>query len=593
VSSFYPGGSPVHVATVTKSLVLLLFFQAEFLLVGVTFLSYWGSGRYARFKLFDQAFVGYCLVSGFAQLWSVFGGLRPFSNFCLIGGTLVLATLNRQRVANDLSEGVARVRFRALLVLVPIGFSVAFNVLTSDFCYDGLLYHHLSVRWITEYGSVPGLANLHGRLGFNSSLTALAGIFSVPFGVPIGREFANGATTFLVVCVLSQGLTFKNLTALSSCRNLYAFGLLTFLLMLVVSPCLSSPQPDVGSAAIMVAAAWYFFEFLVSHRTADLEAANHLFLCVAASVAAFELKISYIGFAAATILAALGIASRRGGFIPPIVFCLSFSAGLLVPWMSCGYITSGCPFYPSEIGRLGFDWAVPHELASLEKDAAIAWARMPGLPPVEALRNWEWITPWSIRVLGNSLMVKPMLVAVVGLSLMLARFLMPPRPEIERSWFFLLVPCSAGLCFWFLTAPDPRFAQATLWIFALNILLFPLLISGSFSRSLVLTAALVLAIVAVFDTGIGVVRLIREKKSFPNIVRGQADLSARRTDSGLAVWIPKNVYEPGFAQLVSTPPDRFNPGLELRDSNLRDGFRIRASNRPGMKVPEVDSSQNH
>jgi hypothetical protein len=31
-----------------------------------------------------------------------------------------------------------------------------------------------------------------GRLGFNSSLVALSGLFSVPFGLSIGREFVNG-----------------------------------------------------------------------------------------------------------------------------------------------------------------------------------------------------------------------------------------------------------------------------------------------------------------------------------------------------------------------------------------------------------------
>ena len=39
--------------------------------------------------------------------------------------------------------------------------------------------------------------------------------------------------------------------------------------------------------------------------------------------------------------------------------------------------TSGCPFFPSEIGRVAFDWPVPRELATLEKDAAFAWARAP------------------------------------------------------------------------------------------------------------------------------------------------------------------------------------------------------------------------
>lgn len=577
MSSFYLVGSPVHLTTVAKSVLLLLLFQAEFLFVGVSFLCFLAPGKDAPFRLSDQAFIGYCLVSGFAQAWSIFGGLSPSSNFCLIGGTLVLAMLNWRRVADELLKGVSGIRNRTLLASAVIGLAITFNVLTSDSCYDGLLYHHLSLRWITEYGSVPGLANLHGRLGFNSSLPALAGVFSVPFGLPIGREFANGATTFLVACVLSQGLTFKNLTASRCCRNLYAFGLLTFVLMLAMSPCQSSPQPDVSSSAVTAAAAWYFFEFLMSFRTRDSGpgAANNLFLCVAASMAAFELKISYAGFAGTTILVALGLALRRGSFLTSIVFCLLFSAGLLVPWIVCGYITSGCPFFPSEIGRLAFDWAVPRELATLEKDAAFAWARAPGLPPIEVLRNWEWITPWSIRLLGNPLVIKPMLVALVGFSVMLARFLKPPPPKIDRWWLLLLFPSAAGLCFWLLTAPDPRFAQATLWIFALNILVLPFLMSGDFSRWLALPAIVVLAAVAIFDSEIGGLRLIREKKSLPNIVRGQADLSARQTDSGLTVWVPKGVYEPGFAELISTPPDRFSPGLELRNSNLRDGFRIR------------------
>jgi hypothetical protein len=72
-----------------------------------------------------------------------------------------------------------------------------------------------------------------------------------------------------------------------------------------------------------------------------------------------------------------------------------------------------------------------------------------------------------------------------------------------------------------------------------------------------------------------VVRLAKERKRLPNSVGGKVDLLERRTDSGLTVWVPKSVYEPGFAQLISTPPDRFNSRLELRGPTLRDGFRIR------------------
>jgi hypothetical protein len=555
--------------------MLLLLFQVEFLLVGVTFLSYCQVRRFAGLKVFDQALVGYCLVSAFSQGWSVFAGLRPLSNFYLIGITIVFAILKRQRVMNNLRESVRGVPVHAPFVLVPVGLGIALNVLTNDACYDSALYHQLSVRWVSEFGSVPGLANLHGRLGFNSSLTALAAIFSVPFGEPIGREFANAATIFLAVCVLSQGLRFKDSDVSSYRENLYAFGLLTFLLMLVFSPCLSSPQPDVSSAAVAVVAAWYFFEFLISYRKGDTLAANRLFLCVAASVAAFELKISYVAFGGATVLIALSLALLRGSLAFQIRFCLVFVAVMLVPWISCGYLTSGCPFFPSEIGRIGFDWAVPHDLASLEKDAAFAWARAPGLPALEVLRNPGWITPWAKRLFSDPLVLKPSLVASVGVVLLLASLMTSSCPRIERWWIVLLIPASVSLGFWFLTAPDPRFAQATLWILALNVLSSPFLTEGGFSRSMALPAVLLLSFLAAFDVGIGVVRLAKEKKRLPNAVEAQVDLLARRTDSGLTVWVPRNAYEPGFAQLISTPPDRFNSRLELRGPDLRDGFRIR------------------
>jgi hypothetical protein len=554
--------------------LLLLSFQIEFLMVGATFLAYAGAGRFGPLNLFDQAFVGYCVVTAFAQAWSIFSGLYPISNHFLLGGTLILAMIKRRSLADSLCKGVGVTRIRSALVLVPIVLAAAYSALTSDVCYDNALYHHLSVRWMAEYGSVPGLANLHGRLGFNSSLTALAGLFSVPFGVYIGREFVNAATTVLVAGVLSQGIRFENWRALSASQNLYAFGLLTFVLTLVLSPCLPSPQPDVGSAAVAIASAWYFAAVVKFSGDGDQFGTNQLLLCVSASVAALELKLSYIGFAAATILIVLGIAVRRCVPFRQICLCLLFALIILTPWICCGYITSGCPFFPSDFGRLNFDWAVPHQLAGVERDAALAWARAPGLPPTEVLGNWKWLTPWSARILGDPATVRALLAGVVGLLLFLGRLIMRPPPQIERRWFVLVAPSAVGLLFWFLTAPDPRFGQATLWVFALNLLLLPFHSTDHWTRRLRIMATIALAIIGLFDAGVGCARLMKEKKRLPNIEKPQIQLSARSTNSGLPVWIPKNGYAPGDAQLIATPSDRFNSRLELRGSNLRDGFRI-------------------
>ena len=564
---------------VLESTLLLLFYQVEFMLVGATFLAYAGAGRFGPMNIFDQAFLGYCIVTTFAQIWSIFSGLYPISNYFLIGGTLILAILKRRCTADSLCMGLGVTRFRTALLLVPIGLAVAYNAITIDFCYDNELYHLLSVRWLAEYGSVPGLANLHGRLGFNSSLTALAGIFSVPFGVSFGREFVNGAMSVLVAGVLVQGLKFEKWRALDASRNLYAFGLLSFVVTLVLSRCLSSPQPDVGSALIAIVSAWYLFTVVKLSRHGEETTSNQLLLCVSASVAAFELKLSYIVYAIVTIFVVVTVAVRRRVAFPQLCLCLIFSLILLVPWISCGYITSGCPFFPSDFGRLNFDWAVSPQLAGIERDAALAWARAPGLSPTEVLGNWKWLTSWSARILGDPVVVKSLLAGVVGLLLLLGRLLVHPLPQIERRWFILLVPSSAGLLFWLFTAPDPRFAQATLWVFALNFLLLPFHSADEWTRRLNILTTLALIIVTLLDAGVGWARLKKEKKNLPNTVQHQHEFLARSTDSGLIVWIPKDVYEPGDAQLIATPPDRFNSHLEMRGSNLRQGFRIGYSNR--------------
>jgi hypothetical protein len=570
-------GSSIQFSTVLESFLLLLAFQIEFLFVGATILVYSGAGRFGSFNLFDQALLGFCLVAGFAQAWSIFNGLCPVSNYFLLGCTLILAVIKWRDFVDFLSLGVRVTRIRnALVVLIPIGLAAAYNSTTRGFCYDNSLYHFLSVRWTAEYGAVPGLANLHGRLGFNSSLAALAGIFAVPFGISIGREFINGATTVLVAGVLSQGLRFENWRGVYASRNLYAFGLLTFISTLALSRCVSSPQPDVSSAALAIASAWYFLAVIKLSVDVDRLATNQL-LCVCASVATVELKLSYIGFVGATILVALIAAVRRRLAFRQICTGLLLALIIFIPWVCCGYITSGCPFFPSEFGRLPLDWAVPHTLAVVEKNAAFAWARAPGLQPEDVLANWNWLAPWSARILSDPLVCKPLLAGVVGLLMVLGRLLMHPPPLIGRRWFVLLVPSSVGLLFWFLTAPDPRFAQATLWVFALNLLLLPFGDIDEWSRRLNFWGTLALAILALFDAGTGCARLKKEKKRLPNIVPSQNELSARTTNSGLAVWIPTTAYEPGDAQLVATPPDRFNPGLELRGSNLRDGFRIRTA----------------
>ncbi len=46
---------------------------------------------------------------------------------------------------------------------------------------DDGLYYSTSIKWAQEYGTVPGLANINSRIGFNSSWLILQALFGFPF----------------------------------------------------------------------------------------------------------------------------------------------------------------------------------------------------------------------------------------------------------------------------------------------------------------------------------------------------------------------------------------------------------------------------
>jgi hypothetical protein len=87
------------------------------------------------------------------------------------------------------------------------------------------------IRWIAEAGSVPGLANLHGRFGFNSTWLTSAALFSN------NPDFSHGPFVWSIAAtvLLYGGLVAKGLQALRYRQNVCgAFCLIGATLVLVL-----------------------------------------------------------------------------------------------------------------------------------------------------------------------------------------------------------------------------------------------------------------------------------------------------------------------------------------------------------------------
>ena len=129
---------------------------------------------------------------------SIFLPLRPGISFALLAMLTGLAACSKS--ARDLLKIPANCRPNS--AIAGIGILAAIVALDSTRlvrAFDTGLYHYQLVRWLSEYGTVPGLALLHFRFGFTSSWFALAAPFD--FGPFQGRisGLLGGLAIFLAL----------------------------------------------------------------------------------------------------------------------------------------------------------------------------------------------------------------------------------------------------------------------------------------------------------------------------------------------------------------------------------------------------------
>jgi hypothetical protein len=580
-----------------KSLSVLLFFVGELVLGGCVVIALLPQKLRYRVSLPELILPGLFAAVAFAETWSLFGGVTPWANTALILLLVIFAVARWRIFKSVLGQSVRSTRWRSLIFLLPCLIFASLNALTNGFCYDTLLYHLAAIRWVADFGSVPGLANLHGRLGFNTALHPLAALFGSPFGIAVGREFVNP------VIVVSAGAALLQSVRLNSKEfflpdSVYGCLLFPLVLGLLFCDCLSSPQPDVSSAGIALLVAWYL-RGVVEEGAGDKQEAAY-FGCLMASSLVVTFKLSCAVLALATAGLATMILFWRRSRSTVIWAGLIISVLFLVPWFCRGYIISGYPLFPSELGRIHFDWMVPHEAALSERNWVLSWARAPDRDWRSVLVNRDWIRPWVATTIADPIVLKA-LILLGGGSLLIA--LSRPwryRKDSFLAWCGLTSPIILSLLFWFFTAPNPRFAHATLWILAADVAYLPFVClyrvphhsnagiaanadtagkSGAVRQTRFCCAFFLLLVAGftVFELAAGLARLHQERGRFPNFVGGPPPLVSRVTFSGLAVWVPTESNLTGPWQIPATPTDRFDPRLELRGKTFRDGFRINRS----------------
>jgi hypothetical protein len=452
--------------------------------------------------------------------------------------------------------------------------------------YDSGLYHFNAIRWINSFPTIPGLGNLHGRLAFNQSFfTYVAALNFYPF-FGYGRSIANSFLLILTIATFISWLRpiFKQPSLLVESHPFqYAAVLVAFPILgyLALSPTnLSSPSPDLGSTLLQLTLFLMFAQSIVEWTKGEAPNPDRVVILNILAVTAITIKLSNLVFSAVIMGFSLAYTWKRSPLKQLAMMRIMLpNLPILLIWTIQGYIGSGVPLYPSTIGYISaLDWAIPIDRIKDEANWVYSWARQPGVHWRKVLANWDWFAPWLQRISQEFKIVYPLLLSTAFgiLTAIVHRFARLKNAWSQLNWT-ILAPVLFGLIYWFITAPDPRFANALFSCLSLSTTL------------LLLTAIQPLVQKYVFVAIICVGTIVANVHSFDEIVKHQRDfqkisaagwypvktvpLVKKTTVSGLVVSIPAKDDRTWDSPLPAAP--NFNPSLRLRvPGQLSSGFTV-------------------
>ncbi|MDE7231701.1 MAG: hypothetical protein K2N37_01295, partial [Lachnospiraceae bacterium] len=96
-------------------------------------------------------------------------------------------------------EGKRLELWRIAALLLAFVFTLLWTTQSPE-QYDTGLYHAQAIRWIEDYGVVPGLGNLHMRLAYNSAFMSLQALFSLGWLLGQSLHTLNGFFCLAALC---------------------------------------------------------------------------------------------------------------------------------------------------------------------------------------------------------------------------------------------------------------------------------------------------------------------------------------------------------------------------------------------------------
>lgn len=461
----------------------------------------------------------------------------------------------------------------ALAVLVLVVWLANLSLGEST-AYDSGLYHFAVIDWAADGAVVPGLGNLDIRLSSGTGHLLFAAFVGVGPWRGAGQHVANGFLLALLLVQLGTLLDLRDRAARERLSWRVALLLVPGVALLVaVDPAgrVSSPSLDVAALVFVVAGG------VLLTRAAELSFDGRY---VVAAGGAFGAGLATRPHVLPAVVVAVLVLAVRADWptwvARAVAFCF-LPIACLVGSGARQAMLGGYPLFPLSWPALGVDWRVDPAAVDRYREVVESWARQPGEISGASLGRWDWLGDWSKAVVTDLDVAPVSIVALLASVLWMLRRRAGGRapPSSGPELVALLAPPSALLVFWFLTAPDTRFAYGAILLVALGLAAW-LMPPPTTTDVTSLAFVLVLVGATAFALGKGETGLVDATGGGPlgTFEIPRPTTRSFVTHSGLVLQTPID-GDRCFAVPLCTPEPQ--AGLELRGATLRQGFRIRST----------------
>ncbi len=379
-------------------LVTWLTFGVAFCALGGLFFDRIGRIESSWEHLYYSAFVGIALtVLGLVTWHFLFPIGAALGPFAALAAAAIVVERRWFRPLLDVGSHVPLACGALVLVAWTANHSLASGGM------DDYNYEFQAVRWFFEHPLIPGLANLHGRLGFNNSHHLLAALMSAGHWAGHVNHILNGFIVALVLVYVLSGLI-KVGDARNRPSTVWLFAAVLFAPVLglvlfgIFGPAISTLKADVLVSAAIILLSCVFLRFAAAQAgTPEYSVSAATVILVGCFLV--TVKLSAAAFCAVIVLAVLVRVARdaRTSLGEPSSRRLIGSAGAAGILLVCGFlargiVVSGYPLYPSSAFGLDVDWRVP--LAQVEADRIFikTWSQLRPTYDLGRVAGQEWVT---------------------------------------------------------------------------------------------------------------------------------------------------------------------------------------------------------